>query len=177
MLALLGAFGFCLGACPGERQGSAPSFTVAHPASSHLDEHPSTTDGPARILPERLTGFGAADAIQPGSGYLRRSYSLGDKRVEITVARMGGEPGAYEKWLAGSQGYPQATLALPPSEANGFFTCASDKPDAACDLHIQLRQGFHVEMMGNGRVPRADLEQMGKGFPLAALLAPGVSIP
>jgi hypothetical protein len=71
--------------------------------------------------------------------------------------------------------YPQVSLPLPADEANGFFTCASGRNDAACDLHIQLRKGFHVEIMGNGRVPRTELTAMLAHIPLIGLGAPGVA--
>ena len=131
----------------------------------------------ARILPGRAPPFVAATPVQAHDGFFRRAYVSGEKQVEITVARTGGEPGAYDKWVAASQSYPQVALPLPDGEANGFFTCASDRNDAACDMHLQLRQGFHVEVMGNGRVPRADLEAMLAHLSLAELAAPGFAGP
>ena len=82
---------------------------------------------------------------------------------------MGKETGAFERWVAGSANYAQAPLPLPASDANGFFTCVSDSAESACDLHIQLRSGFHVEAMGNGRVPRADLAEFLTHIPLGDL--------
>jgi hypothetical protein len=93
-----------------------------------------------------------------GRGFARRVYRADSKRVEITVAvvPLSKEPGAYERWVASSADYPQAPL--PPSQANGFFTCsAGDGRVAGCDLLIQTRSGFHVEIMGNGHVSRGDL--------------------
>jgi len=113
-----------------------------------------------RILPETATPFLAIAPIESGRGFFRRAYSSGAKRVEITIARLGQEPGAFERWVAGSANYPQAALALPAAQANGFFSCASELADAPCDLHIQLRSGFHIEVMGNGRVPRHDLIEL-----------------
>jgi hypothetical protein len=93
---------------------------------------------------------------------------MADKRVEITVARMGGEAGAYQSWVANSNGYPQLALSVGPDQANGFFTCADERA-AACDVHIQFRSGFHVEGMGNGRVPKSDLVDLLGKLNLAAL--------
>jgi hypothetical protein len=90
---------------------------------------------------------------------------------------MGSAPGDYNRWVASSANYPQAELPLPGGEANGFFTCTSEAKDAPCDLHIQLRAGIHVEAMGNGRVPRADLTMLLAHVPLAALTAPGFADP
>jgi len=113
-----------------------------------------------KLLPVAAPPFAAATPVQVGQGYFRRVYVSGAERVEITIARFGKEAGAFERWVAGSTNYPQAQLSLPAAQANGFFSCASDLADAACDLHIQLRSGFHVEIMGNGRVPRRDLTEL-----------------
>jgi hypothetical protein len=115
--------------------------------------------------------------MQSQPGFVRRTYADGHARVEITIARMGAEQVSFDKWLAGSAGYPQADLPMPASEANGFFTCADDGPAAACDLHIQLRAGYHVELMGNGRVPRRELAEMVRHLPLAALARTGLAFP
>ncbi len=121
------------------------------------------------IFPDAVPPYVAAEPIRHGPGYVRRAYLSGERRVEITIAPMGREPGAFERWVEGSASYPQASLALPASEANGFFTCASERADSPCDLHIQLRSGFHVEAMGNGHVPRADLLELVAHVPLSAL--------
>ena len=124
---------------------------------------------PARILPEIATPFSAAGPIQFGPGFIRRAYVFGKNRVEITIAPLGKEPDAFERWVVSSANYAQAHLALPVSEANGFYSCVSDSEESACDLHIQLRSGFHVEAMGNGTVPRAALAELLTGIPLGDL--------
>jgi len=113
-----------------------------------------------RILPDTASPFASATPVHYGKGYVRRTYATGEERVAITIARYGQDPGAFERWVAESANYPQAQLSLPAALANGFFTCASKLADAACDLHIQLRSGFHVEVMGNGQVPRRDLTKL-----------------
>jgi len=110
-----------------------------------------------KILPDAAPPFLATAPIQLGQGYVRQEYVSGRERIEITIAYFGQESGAFDRWVASSANYPQAQLALPAAQANGFFSCTSDLADAPCDLHIQLRSGFHVEVMGNGRVPRQDL--------------------
>jgi hypothetical protein len=127
---------------------------ATHPSSSAFS---SAFD---KILPDDAPPFSAASLVQFGKGYVRRVYVSGPERVEITIAHFGQDPGAFERWVAGSVNYPQAQLALPATQANGFFSCASDRPEAPCDLHIQLRSGFHVEVMGNGRVSRANLAKL-----------------
>ena len=140
------------------------------PEKSALQASPSAVGSAFdKILPETASPFSAAAPIQFGQGYARRAYVSGPERVEITLARVGQEPDAFERWVAGSANYPQAALALPAAQANGFFSCASERADAPCDLHIQLRCGFHVEVMGNGRVPRQDLTELMTHIGLADL--------
>jgi hypothetical protein len=116
--------------------------------------------------------FVATTPVETGDGFVRRAYALGDRRVEITVARTSREAGAYQSWVAGSRDYPQVVLPLPPDQANGFFTCADGHQESVCDLHIQFRSGFHLEGMGNGRVPKSDLVRLLAQLPLAALADP-----
>jgi hypothetical protein len=132
-------------------------------------QSPELSRAPAKILPDAAPPYLAAEPTRRSPGYARRTYVSGEKRVEITIAPMGREPGAFERWVEVSANYPQAPLALPAAQANGFFTCVSDHADASCDLHIQLRSGFHVETMGNGLVPRADLIDLLAHVPLGNL--------
>jgi hypothetical protein len=133
------------------KEMAARMSPAAHPSSSAFS---SVFD---KILPDDAPPFSAASLVQFGKGYVRRAYVSGPERVEITIAHFGQDPSSFERWVAGSVNYPQAQLALPAAQANGFFSCVSDLAEAPCDLHIQLRSGFHVEVMGNGRVSRADL--------------------
>jgi hypothetical protein len=131
-----------------------PEKTVARIASG------ATGNGFDKILPAAAPPFAAATQVQYGQGYFRRAYVSGAERVEITIARFGKEPGAFECWVVGAANYPQAHLSLPAALANGFYSCVSELADAPCDLHIQLRSGFHVEVMGNGLVPLRDLAKL-----------------
>ena len=74
--------------------------------------------------------------------------------------------------MTAARDYPVATLDLPASEALGFFTCSDPAGRAACDLHVQLRAGYHVEVMGGGTASRADLEQLMVAVPMTALVTP-----
>jgi hypothetical protein len=122
----------------------------------------------AGVLPASAPPFVAEGPITFGRGFARRVYRSDKKRVELTVASLGKEPGAYERWVAGSADYPQAPL--PSAEANGFFSCtAGDRRDAGCDLHIQTRSGFHVEVMGDGHVSRDELTALLSHLRLADL--------
>jgi hypothetical protein len=139
---------------------------------------PSRSSGPAwaeQLLPERAGPFVAGAPVEAGDGYVRRTYSLGDKRVEVTVARMGGGTATFASWAAGSVGYPPAVLTVPPDQAIGFFTCAVGSQESVCDVHIQFRTGFHVEGMGNGRVSKSDLTQLLAHLPLSILTDPAAS--
>jgi len=122
-----------------------------------------------KVLPDAASPFTAATPVHYGKGYVRRAYASGDKRVAITIARYGQDPGAFERWVAESANYPQAQLSLPEALAGGFFSCASELANSPCDLHIRLRSGFHVEVMGNGQVPRRDLAQLMTHVKLAEL--------
>lgn len=107
------------------------------------------------VFPSMAPPFIADGPITFRPGFARRTYRIDRARVEITVASAGKEPGAYARWLADSAEYSQAPI--PQDEANGFFTCAGHDPEAGCDLHVQTRSGFHIEVMGDGHVRRADL--------------------
>jgi len=131
---------------------------------------PATDAGPfALLLPDDAPPFVATTAVRMGDGFVRRTYGAGDKLLELTVARMSGEAGAYERWVAGSRDYLQVALPVGADQANGFFTCADADRGRACDLHIQFRSGFHVEGMGNGRVPKEDLVRLLGRLNLAVL--------
>jgi len=155
----------------------AASFRVPEseqfPASTKKDGDASrstaSSASSASILPKIAPPFLAAGPIEFGHGFIRRAYVFGRSRVEITIAAMGKEPGAFERGVAGSANYLQAPLGLPASEANGFYTCVSYSSPSACDLHVQLRSGFHVEAMGNGAVPRAELAELLTHIPLGDL--------
>jgi hypothetical protein len=161
---------------PGVSASASPgrdvSRAIADKATVKTPFHgpsPDASRARAKIFPDAAPPYLAGEPIRRGPSYARRVYISGERRVEITIAPMAREPGAFERWVEGSASYPQAPLALPSAQANGFFTCVSDRADSPCDLHIQLRSGFHVEAMGNGRVPRADLIDLLAHIPLGDL--------
>jgi hypothetical protein len=78
--------------------------------------------------------------------------------MEVTVALQSMTADEYQEWERQARGYPPAKVGL--LEASGFFTCAGDGDGAPCDLHVQTREGLHVEVMGGGRATRADLEEL-----------------
>jgi len=96
---------------------------------------------------------------------VRRTYARGRARVQVTLARMPMTADAYQRWLAGSAAFPQADLGLPAADANGFYQCGEGQPPS-CDLLIQLRAGYHLELRGSGTSSRADVDALARALPL-----------
>jgi len=118
-------------------------------------------------LPDALGGF-AGGPIEHGPTWVRRRYARGATLVDTTLAIAPQPPGGFEAWLAMSRdGYPQAALAAPPGDANGFYQC-TDGPPPSCDLLIQMRSGVHLELRGGGTSRRADVDALAAALPLAA---------
>ncbi|MES1165477.1 MAG: hypothetical protein ABUR63_06965 [Verrucomicrobiota bacterium] len=130
---------------------------------------PATIPQPPRprglSLPD-VSGF-AAGPPEPGERFVRRAYVRGRARVQVTLARMPLPDGDYQRWQAASAGFPQADLGLPAADANGFYQC-DDGAKPSCDLLIQLRTGFHLELRGGGTTARADVDALASGLPLQA---------
>ena len=119
------------------------------------------------VLPE-VAGFEATAPVD-GSSYVRRQYRRGRARIEVTLARMAMSPDAWAEWVATSTvSFPQAALDLPPGDANGFYQCGVG-PSPSCDLLIQLRAGFHLELRGGGTSSRDDVDALARALPLRAL--------
>jgi hypothetical protein len=121
----------------------------------------------ARALPEAVSPF-AAGPLLIADGYVRRRYQRGAVGAEVTVAPLPDAAGGYEQWVQQSRDYRQATLPLPADVANGFYTGGGG--EGPCALHIQMRAGFHVEVMGEGQATCADLDQLVARLPLGTLL-------
>jgi hypothetical protein len=133
--------------------------------------HTAEVSGPAsrlaRAVPEAAGPF-VAGPLEAADGYVRRRYQRDAVAVEVTVASMPEAAGGYEQWLAQSRDYPQAKLAMPADAANGFYTGGGAQ--AGCDLHIQTRAGFHLEVLGSAPATCADVDQVVARLPLATLL-------
>ena len=124
-----------------------------------------------RALPA-VAGVFRGGPIERHDGFVRRRYDRGATRIEITIAYRPQRGDDYQQWVTAARDYPVATLDLPPSEALGFFSCGDSSGRVACDLHVQLRAGYHVEVMSGGTATRADLEQLMVAVPMGALVAP-----
>jgi hypothetical protein len=148
-----------LGACGhrGRDAGSGAPVATGARAGERADAGERMTG----LLPP-LDSYRSGPLVM-GDGWIRRSYSRAAP-VEVTIARRPVTPEEYEDWERQSQGYPAAAVGI--RGASGFFTCAGDGGAAPCDLHVQTRDGLHVEVMGGGRATRADLEQLFGRLPL-----------
>ncbi|MBS2030584.1 MAG: hypothetical protein JST54_21960 [Deltaproteobacteria bacterium] len=120
----------------------------------------------ASELPE-VSGFGA-EPIERGEGYVRRAYTRGSARISVTLAGMPMTDDGWRSWVQNSGSYPRADVGLPESQACGFYACNGTGDAERCDLHLQLRAGWHVELFGNGTARRADLDALVAGLPLAS---------
>jgi hypothetical protein len=118
-------------------------------------------------LPD-IAGFEAGAEIA-GPEYVRRRYTRRRARIEVTLARMPMSPEAYAEWVRMSTAsFPQAALGLPTVDANGFYQCSAGGTPS-CDLLIQLRSGFHLEIRGGGTSTRDDVDALARALPLPAL--------
>jgi hypothetical protein len=121
----------------------------------------------ALALPDTLAGLVASPAVS-GADYVRRTYTRGPARVDVTLARAALGSGGFDGWVRMSQAFPQAALDAPSADANGFYQC-TEAPAPSCDLLIQLRSGVHVEIRGGGTSSRADVDGVARGLPLREL--------
>jgi len=152
--------------CDGGRARTAADNTPAQPTATA----PATADaGDAVSLPASLPPF-AAEPLQTTPQFVRRRYSRGETHVEVTVGRMAAMSGPrFDEWVRMSADYPQAALDVPPGGGTGFYECTGAGPAERCNLHIQLRDGFHVELMSDGSATRDDLDRVAAGLPLRQL--------
>ena len=144
--------------------GSPPSVAPPKPAVAVPPPAPAAT---GLALPD-VNGFVAGVTVR-AAGYVRRTYTRGGARIEVTLARMPMSSEDYASWVKMSVGsFPQAALELPTAEANGFYQC-TDGPPPSCDLLIQLRAGVHLEIRGGGTSSRDDVDALARGLSLATL--------
>lgn len=140
-------------------------LTTTHDLAGPLSIAASDAGVPTSALPDSAPPYTATPLIT-GEGYLRRGYARGSLLIEMTIARRLVDDAGYAEWERQSQGYPPALLAFPPGAASGFYTCGGDGGVAPCDLHIQTRSGFHIEVSGGGVATRAQLDDLMTRLPL-----------
>jgi hypothetical protein len=119
---------------------------------------------PGLALPD-AAGF-AAEPPASGDGFVRRTYTRGRARIQVTLARMPMSADQYQRWVTESAAFPQAELGLSAADANGFYQCTDAQPPS-CDLLIQLRAGYHLEVRGGGTSSRGDVDALARALPLA----------
>ena len=109
------------------------------------------------LLPERIANF-TAGPLAADAAATRRTYTHGGTHISVTLARFEMSPEQYDSWVRTStEGFPQAALGLQTADGNGFYQCSGgDRP--SCDLLVQLRSGFHIEIRGGGTSSRADVD-------------------
>ncbi len=157
------AFVFLLGsllAAPACRRRPTSTSTSTS-ASGNADPAPRPL-----ALPDTLAGF-AGLPVEHGPTWVRRRYARGATLVDATLAVTPQPPGGFQAWLAMSRDFPQAALAAPPADVNGFYQCAAGPPPT-CDLLIQTRSGVHLELRGGGTSSRADVDALAAALPLGA---------
>ncbi len=116
--------------------------------------------GLARHLPELIGPF-HCEGLVIDPLFVRRGYSHGPVRVDITLAPMPQTAEQVERWTDMSAGYPPITTGLSRENGSGFYDCnAAGK----CDAHLQLRSGVHVEVTSGGTARREDLEVLLAGL-------------
>lgn len=128
----------------------------------------SDVAGLSRILPERAGDFGAGP-LQVESQYVRREYTRGASKISVTIAIPGATPLTYAEWEKMSASSPQVILDIFPKLGSGFYDCALQTSNEHCNVHIHLRSGHHVEMMGRQAAHLADFDALLKGLPLGTL--------
>jgi len=147
-----------------------PPESPEHSGSGDNDRSGVLLDGSAlsRVLPERVGDFGAGP-LQVESQYVRREYTRGTTKISVTVAIPGATPLTYAEWVKMSASSPQVTLDIFPKLGSGFYDCAPRGADELCHVHIHLRSGHHVEMMGRQNAHRADFDALLRRLPLDML--------
>jgi hypothetical protein len=149
--------------------GPPPPIAGVGVAAEALD-YDASVGRMERALPV-VAGPFRGGPVERHDGFVRRGYVRGDSRIEITIAYRPQRGDDYQEWVTAARDYPLATLDLPPSEALGFFTCGDSAGRSSCDLHVQLRAGYHVEVMSSGTATRADLERLMVAVPMSVLVA------
>lgn len=122
------------------------------------------------LLPE-VKGF-TASPVEKQPEFVRRVYTRGPARLSVTLAHDGGTPESFSQWVKMSQGYPPAALPGAGENGSGFYDCKGEGAAERCDLHAQLRTGYHLEIFTGGTATRADLDALVRGLPLARLATP-----
>ena len=147
-------------------------------ATARLDAAGVQAERPPRVhvpslatgLPRRAAGFVADDDASevgaPRDGAVHAVFTRGTARIHVTLAAYPVTAERWSSWLAASASFPQAPLPWAADVANGFYQCDEDVPPH-CDLLIQLRAGFHLELRGGKTSRRSDVDELCAGLAAA----------
>ena len=132
------------------------------------DGPPSNGNSIAKILPDKAGPFAASPLIVD-SQFVRRQYSHGSTKISVTIAEPAATPIMFDDWVKQSGTSPAVKLDLPVNSAAGFYDCDGTGPKAFCNVHIHMRSGYHLELMGEGHAYRADFDTLLRFLPLRKL--------
>ncbi len=145
----------------------------AAPAKASVDSAPEA-NSPAvgsallKYLPEHSGSF-TAGALQEMPGYVRRLYAHGRTKISATIAEPGKTPISYDDWVKMSAPSPAVALVVPANSGAGFYDCSGNGTQGLCNVHIHLKAGYHIELMGEGTAVKSDFDDLLSGLPLAEL--------
>ncbi len=121
-------------------------------------------------LPAHAGSFTGGPVTQQGITFVRRTYGRGEARINVTISSPGVTPINFEDWVNMSADSPQVPSTLvSPSAGAGFYDCVGEHAQGICNVHIQLRSGHHIEMMGERKAYRSDFDALLTALPLSKL--------
>jgi hypothetical protein len=91
-------------------------------------------------------------------------------RINVTISTAGATQITFDDWVKMSTDSPQVRLAVPPNAGAGFYDCVGKDLSGMCNVHIHLRSGNHIEMMGEHEAHRADFDALLSALPLRELV-------
>jgi hypothetical protein len=121
-----------------------------------------------KYLPDHSGSF-TAGALETMPGYVRRLYSHGRAKISATIAEPGKTPISYDDWVKMSAPSPAVTLDVPANLGAGFYDCSGNGTQELCNVHIHLKAGYHIELMGEGTAFKEDFDDLLRGLPLREL--------
>jgi hypothetical protein len=129
---------------------------------------PTNRSSLSNMLPDKAGPYTAGPLVVD-SQFVRREYSRGSTKISVTIAVAGATPMNYDEWVRMSGTSPAVRLDVPANSGAGFYDCDAAGPEAVCNVHIHLRSGYHIELMGQGKAHRADFHALLRGLPMRAL--------
>ena len=147
-------------------EGAAPVKAWADSATDA--SLPALGSALMKYLPDHSGSFGGG-ALETMPGYVRRLYSHGRTKISATIAEPGKTPISYDDWVKMSAPSPAVALDVPVNMGAGFYDCSGDGTQGLCNVHIHLKAGYHIELMGEGTAFKADFDDLLRGLPLREL--------